>query len=75
MDSDDDLRHHCLHTIETACAYVIIAVCHRHSVHLAGNMALPCCGRRWGDQTAAAGRSGNEADVGGRWSRRKEVIC
>ena len=56
---------HRLHTIETAWAYVVIAVCHHHSVRLAGNMALPRCGHRWGDRTVAGGGGGNEVDVGG----------
>ena len=76
MDSDDDLRRHCLDdvahpstchtvfiTVEKVGDHIVIAVRRRRSVRLAGNVALASCGRRWGDRTVAGG--------GGYWWRWK----
>ena len=79
MDSDDDLRRHCLddvarpwtcqivHPVKTVRVPVVVAVRPRRSVRLAGDVALPRCSRRWGGRTVAGGSDfgggGDEVEV------------
>ena len=78
MDSDDDLRRHCLddvarpwtchivHPVKTVRVPVVVAVCPRRSICLAGDVALPHCSRRWGRTVAGGsdfGGGGDEVEV------------
>ena len=90
MDSDDDLRRHCLDDVarpltcqivfipSKRCVPVVVAIRPRRSVRLAGDVALPCCSRRWDGRMVAGGNDfgggGDEAEVVGDGGRERKCL-
>ena len=70
----------CLHPVKTMCVHVVIAV-HPSlgSIHLAGDVVLPCCSCHWGGWTVVGGCYWwwwRQSRGGGWWWLRKTIfVC